>query len=167
MVLNSIEKMKAGFLFPYCVCFLNQRIQNSDLSTYICKWVSSTVRVRKLKEKNGVSCLVFISPSWVVVLKMSKIVPFLQFFANVSKTSKAVVAIYVYASESFHFALLENGVGYYAMTWSLEDISVWSWGILLNFCWVSILLTFYSLILCELLFRPLEKIKIHASNRSL
>ena len=39
----------------------------------------------------------------------------MQFFADISKKSKAVIAIYVYASESSHFALLENGVGYYAM----------------------------------------------------
>ena len=51
-----------------------------------------------------------------MVHKLSKIVSFLQFFANVSKKSKAVIAIYVYASKSSRFALLENRVGYYAMT---------------------------------------------------
>ena len=50
--------------------------------------------------------------------------PFLQFFADFSKTSKAAVAVYVYASESSRFALLENGIGYYAMTQSLGDINV-------------------------------------------
>ena len=50
-----------------------------------------------------------------MVLKLSKIVSFLQLFAYISKTSKAVIAIYVYESESSHFALLGNGVGYYAM----------------------------------------------------
>ena len=51
-----------------------------------------------------------------MVLKWSKIVSFLQFFDDISKKSVAViVAIYVYASESSPFALLENGVGYYAM----------------------------------------------------
>ena len=50
-----------------------------------------------------------------MVLKLSKIVSFLQFFADISKKSKAVIAIYVYASESSRFALLENGVGYYAI----------------------------------------------------
>ena len=34
------------------------------------------------------------------------------------------IAIYVYASESSHFSLLKNGIGNYAMTLSLEDISV-------------------------------------------
>ena len=72
-------------------------------------------RARKADEKNGVISVVFISPSWFMVLKLSKIVSFLQFFADISKKSKAVIAIYVYASESSRFALLENGVGYYAM----------------------------------------------------
>ena len=69
-----------------------------------------------------------------MALKLSKIVTFLQFFADVSKKSKALIAIYVDASESTCFAHLGNGVGYYAMTYNLEDITVWSWWILLNFC---------------------------------
>ena len=40
---------------------------------------------------------------------------YLCFFANITKLSKTVIAIYVYISESSCFALLENGVGYYAM----------------------------------------------------
>ena len=51
-----------------------------------------------------------------MVLELSKIICFLQVFADVSKKSKAAIAIYVYASESSRFVLLENGVGYYAMT---------------------------------------------------
>ena len=51
-------------------------------------------------------------------------VSFLPFFADVSNRSKAVIAVYVYAFESSRFTLLENGIGYYAMTYSLEDISV-------------------------------------------
>ena len=46
-------------------------------------------------------------------------------FANVSKKFKAVIATYVYASESSRFTLLENDIGYYATTQSLEDISIW------------------------------------------
>ena len=65
-------------------------------------------------EKNGAICLVFMSPSWVRILKLTKIVSFLQFFADVSKKSKAVIAIY--ASKSSRFAFSENGFGYYAMT---------------------------------------------------
>ena len=60
-----------------------------------------------------------------MVLKMSKILSFLYFFPDVSKKPKAVIPIYVYESERNRFALLENGVGYCAMTSSLEDISVW------------------------------------------
>ena len=51
-----------------------------------------------------------------MVFKLSKIVSFLQFFADISKKSKVVIAIYVYLSESSRFARLENGVGYYAMS---------------------------------------------------
>ena len=50
-----------------------------------------------------------------MVLKLPKIVSFLQFLAGISKKSKAVIGIYVYVSESSHFALLENGIRYYAM----------------------------------------------------
>ena len=52
----------------------------------------------------------------VIVLKLSNIMPYLQFLADVSKKPKAVTAIFVYTSESSCFALLENGDGYYAMT---------------------------------------------------
>ena len=48
----------------------------------------------------------------------------LFFFADISKSYKAVVAIYVYASESSPFTLLKNGVGYYAMIYCLEDMRV-------------------------------------------
>ena len=51
-----------------------------------------------------------------MVLKLSKVVFFLLFFADVSKISKAVIAIYAYPSESSRFALLENRIDYYAMT---------------------------------------------------
>ena len=51
---------------------------------------------------------------------------FLQFFSDVSKKSKAVIAMYVYASESSRFALLKNIIAYCTMTWSLKDNSVLS-----------------------------------------
>ena len=66
--------------------------------------------------KNRVISLVFRSLPSVMVLKLSKIMSFLQYFAYVSKKSKAVIAICVYASESSRFALLESGVDYYVMT---------------------------------------------------
>ena len=68
-------------------------------------WVSWKVRAPKADEKNRVICLVFMSPSWVIVN-----------FCWCQKKSKAVIATYVYASESSRFALSENGIGYYAIT---------------------------------------------------
>ena len=47
---------------------------------------------------------------------LSKVVTFLQFFADVGKKYKVVIAIYVYSSESSRFTLSENDIGYYAMT---------------------------------------------------
>ena len=49
---------------------------------------------------------------------------FSAFFTDVSNKSEAVIAVYVYAFEISRFTLLENGIGYYAMTHSLEGISV-------------------------------------------
>ena len=61
-----------------------------------------TVRAKKVDEKNGVICLVSIFPSWVMVLKLSKKVYFLQFYADLPKKPKSVKVIYIYASESSH-----------------------------------------------------------------
>ena len=58
-----------------------------------------------------------------MVLKLSKIVSFLHFFADVSSKSKAVIAVYVYAFESSCLALLENGISCYAMTYSLKILA--------------------------------------------
>ena len=102
------------------------------------KWILQTVRSEKVDEKNGVICLVSMFPSWVMVLKLSKKVHFLQFCADLSKKSKSIKAIYKYVSERSQYALSENGIVYCAMTYYFGDISVWSRRILLNFCWVSI-----------------------------
>ena len=51
-----------------------------------------------------------------MVLKLSKLGSFLQFFAYVNKKVTADIAIYAYASENSRFTLLENGIGYHAMT---------------------------------------------------
>ena len=52
-------------------------------------------------------------PSWVIVLKLSEKVHFMQFSADFSKKSKSIKAIYIYASESSHYTLSENGIVYY------------------------------------------------------
>ena len=59
-----------------------------------------------------------------MVLKLSKKVPFLQFCADLGKKSKSVKAIYIYTSESSCYALSENSIVYYAMTYCFEDIKV-------------------------------------------
>ena len=59
-----------------------------------------------------------------MVLQLLKIMFFLHFFADVSNKYYAVITVYVYAFKSSRFTLLENGISYYAMTYSLEDISV-------------------------------------------
>ena len=132
------------------------------------KWIltTSNAKMRFLNsygsknrwKKNGVISLVFIFRSWVMVLKLSKIVSFLLFFADVSKKFKVAIAVYVNASESSRFALLKMVPVIMLWLKSLEDISVWSWWILLNFCWISTFLIFYSLVSCELYFRPLWSI---------
>ena len=49
-------------------------------------------------------------------LELSKTGDLFIIFADPSKKSKAVIAIFVYAPETSCFAVLENGIGYYAMT---------------------------------------------------
>ena len=82
-----------------------------------------TVRAEKV-DKNGVICLVSMLPSWVMVLKLSKKVDFLQFCADLSKQCKSVKAIYIYASESSHYTLSENVMvcsGLSHRSWDISD----------------------------------------------
>ena len=102
------------------------------------KWIPLTIRAEKVDGKNGVICLVSIFPSRVMVLKLSKKLQYFQYCADLSKKSKYIKAIYIYASERARCALSENGIVYYAMIYCFEDIRVWSQRSLLNFCWVSI-----------------------------
>ena len=55
-----------------------------------------------------------------MVLKLSKKVHFLQFCADLSKKSKSIKEICIYASERSRNALSGNGIVYYTMTYSLE-----------------------------------------------
>ena len=102
------------------------------------KWILKTGRLEKVGQENGVICLVSMLLSWVIFFKLSKKVHFLQFCADLSKKSKSIKAIYIYTFERSPNTLSENGIVYYAMTYSFGNISVWSQRILLNFCWVSI-----------------------------
>ena len=76
------------------------------------KWMLQTVWAEKVDEKNGVTYLVSVFPSWVMVHKLSKKVHYMQFCADLSKKSNSIKAIYIYASESSHFTLSENGMVY-------------------------------------------------------
>ena len=87
------------------------------------KSMLQTVRVEKVVGKTVVICLVSMFSSWFIVLKLSKKVHFLQFCADLSKKSKSFKAIYIYASESSRYALSENGIVFYAMTYYFRDIS--------------------------------------------
>ena len=59
-----------------------------------------------------------------MVLNLSKKVHFLQFSAELRKKSKTIKDIYIYASGRSRYALSENGIVYYAMTYCSGDISV-------------------------------------------
>ena len=88
------------------------------------KWMLQTVSVEKVDEKIGVICLVCMFPSWVMVCKLSKKVNFSQFCADLSKKSKSVEAIYIYASESSHYSLVENAMIYSGLRHRLWDIAI-------------------------------------------
>ena len=87
------------------------------------KWMLQSVRAEKEDEKNGVICLVSMFPSWVMVLKLSKKVTFLQFCTNLSKKPKSIKAIYIYASERTHYVLSENDMVYSGLSHRSWDIS--------------------------------------------
>ena len=49
-----------------------------------------------------------------MILKLSRKAHILQFSADLSKKSKSIKAIYIYAPESSRYALSELGIVYYA-----------------------------------------------------
>ena len=86
------------------------------------KLMLQTVRAEKVHEKNGIICLVSIFPWWVIVLKLSEKVHFLQFCAGLSKKSKSIKAIYIYACEKSRYALSENNIVYMLWPAVLESL---------------------------------------------
>ena len=62
--------------------------------------------------------------SRVMVIRLSKKVHFWQFCADLSRKSKSIKTIYIYASERPRYTLSENGIVCYAMTYCFRDISV-------------------------------------------
>ena len=59
-----------------------------------------------------------------MVLKLSKKVHFLQFCDDLSKKSVSIKASYIYTSEMPRYALSENGIVYYAITYFFGGIRV-------------------------------------------
>ena len=62
----------------------------------------------------------------------------MQFCSALSKKSKFIKAVYIFASEVSLYGLSENSIVYYAMAYCFGNIRVWSRRILLTFCWISI-----------------------------
>ena len=60
------------------------------------KLISQTTRAQKVEEINWVICLIFMSPSWVIALKLAKIVHFLQICADLCKKPRSIKVIYLY-----------------------------------------------------------------------
>ena len=80
------------------------------------KSMFQTVTAEKVDEKNRVICPAPMFPTWVMVLKLSKKVHFLQFCADLRKKPESVKAIYIYASESSHYTLSQNDIVYRDMS---------------------------------------------------
>ena len=81
------------------------------------------VQAEKVDKKNGVICLVFMFPSWVMVQKLCRKVYFLQLCADLSIKSKSIKVIYIYASECSLSTLSENGIAYRGSSHCSWDIS--------------------------------------------
>ena len=62
---------------------------------HIQKIISQTVWIKNIYEKHGATCPVYMWLSWAMVLKLSKSVFFLQFYADSSNKSTFVIAIYI------------------------------------------------------------------------
>ena len=60
-----------------------------------------------------------------MVLKLPKIVHFLQFCADLSKKSKSIKAINLYPSERLPHALSENSIFYCSLSNRSRDIDKW------------------------------------------
>ena len=88
---------------PIKMIFYNFEIQ---------QWISQIVRAQKVDVKIRIICLISFSTSWVMVLKLSKILNFLQIFADISKKPKSIKASYFDPSESLRLVLSYNCVFY-------------------------------------------------------
>ena len=81
----------------------------------------------KYKRKNGVICLVSILSYWIMVLKLSTKVHFLEFGADLSQKPKSIKAIYIYTSESSYYSLSENDMvygGWSHRSWDINNLNI-------------------------------------------
>ena len=69
-------------------------------------------RAKKADENNGVICLVSMFSYWVMVLKLSKKVHCLLYYADFRKKSKSVKATYIYANGISYYIFSENDMSY-------------------------------------------------------
>ena len=83
------------------------------------KWISQTATARKVDKV--ISLISFFS-SWVMILRLPKILHFLQVCADLSKESKSIIAIYLYLYARPHHALSENSMFYGVLKDCLRDI---------------------------------------------
>ena len=77
------------------------------------KWILQTARAEKVDEKNGVICLVFMFPSLVMVLKLSKKCIFYNFVLT-SARNLSLLKQFTKTHLKGRYTLLENGIIYYA-----------------------------------------------------
>ena len=101
---------------------MDQRKMNFDYFQ-MQKWMLQAARAEKLDEQNWVICLVSMFPSWIMVLKLSKNVHFLQFCADISKKPKSVKATDIYAPGICYDTFSENDMVYRGLSHRLWDIS--------------------------------------------
>ena len=124
--------VQIGSLFPKIEVFYRPE-WTKGVTTL--KWILSIFKFRnicwrqglKSRWKNGVICLVPMFPPFI-----------LQFCADLSKKSKSVKAIYIYASKRSRYALSENGNCLLCYELLLRRYYSVNSKILWNFYWVSI-----------------------------
>ena len=81
-----------------------------------------TSRAQKVDEKSDDIFLIFFFPSRVMVLKLPKIVHYLQICADLSEKLKSIKAIYFYLSERPNHALSGNSIFYRGPSNSSQNI---------------------------------------------
>ena len=93
----------------------------------------------KSRWKDGVICLVPMFPSWVIVLRLHKKCILCNFVLT-SARNIILLKKFTYMHPKglvLHFQKMV--IVYYAMTYCVGEIRVWSQIISLNFCWFTIL----------------------------